>query len=99
MQDKSRSLAVHSVKALLNVDDDILMVNTGSWYTVAHMSNLINNASKIFVCGVQPQAKHPDLNNLFTKMGCKSKYQYSFVDIVLQDLESWPGAQLVGALS
>ncbi|KAB1281847.1 putative methyltransferase NSUN7 [Camelus dromedarius] len=27
-QDKSRSLAVHSVKALLNMDDDILMVNT-----------------------------------------------------------------------
>ncbi|EPQ14710.1 Putative methyltransferase NSUN7 [Myotis brandtii] len=71
-QDKSRSLAVHSVKALLNVDDDILMVNTGSWYTVAHMSNLTNNISKIFVCGVQSQAKHPDLKNLFTKMGCKN---------------------------
>ncbi|XP_059528717.1 putative methyltransferase NSUN7 isoform X1 [Myotis daubentonii] len=71
-QDKSRSLAVHSVKALLNVDDDILMVNTGSWYTVAHMSNLTNNNSKIFVCGVQSQAKHPDLKNLFTKMGCKN---------------------------
>ncbi|KAB0395364.1 hypothetical protein E2I00_012150 [Balaenoptera physalus] len=27
-QDKSRSLAVHSVKALLNMDDDILMVNS-----------------------------------------------------------------------
>nr|XP_023493956.1 putative methyltransferase NSUN7 isoform X3 [Equus caballus] len=27
-QDKSRSLAVHSIKALLNMDDDILMVNT-----------------------------------------------------------------------
>ncbi|KAM5282147.1 putative methyltransferase NSUN7 isoform 3-T5 [Hipposideros larvatus] len=27
-QDKSRSLAVHSVKALLNMDDDILLVNT-----------------------------------------------------------------------
>ncbi|CAK6433215.1 unnamed protein product [Pipistrellus nathusii] len=71
-QDKSRSLAVHSVKALLNVDDDILMVNTGSWYTVAHMSNLISNNSKIFVCGVQAQAKHPDLKKLFTKMGCKN---------------------------
>ncbi|XP_060003290.1 putative methyltransferase NSUN7 [Lagenorhynchus albirostris] len=72
-QDKSRSLAVHSVKALLNMDDDILMVNTGSWYTVAHMSVLTNNnASKIFVCGVQSQAKDPDLKNLFTKMGCKN---------------------------
>ncbi|XP_032708752.1 putative methyltransferase NSUN7 isoform X3 [Lontra canadensis] len=71
-QDKSRSLAVHSVKALLNMDDDILMVNTGSWYTVAHMSVLTNNnTSKIFVCGVKSQAKDPDLKNLFTKMGCK----------------------------
>uniref|UniRef100_A0A8C5YAH3 NOP2/Sun RNA methyltransferase family member 7 n=2 Tax=Microcebus murinus TaxID=30608 RepID=A0A8C5YAH3_MICMU len=72
-QDKSRSLAVHSVKALLNMDDDILMVNTGSWYTVAHMSTLTNDTtSKIFVCGVQSQAKDPDLKNLFKKMGCKN---------------------------
>uniref|UniRef100_A0A2K6EJN2 NOP2/Sun RNA methyltransferase family member 7 n=1 Tax=Propithecus coquereli TaxID=379532 RepID=A0A2K6EJN2_PROCO len=72
-QDKSRSLAVHSVKALLNMDDDILMVNTGSWYTVAHMSTLTNdNTSKIFVCGVQSQAKDPDLRSLFKKMGCKN---------------------------
>ncbi|XP_076992837.1 putative methyltransferase NSUN7 isoform X2 [Tamandua tetradactyla] len=72
-QDKSRSLAVHSVKALLNMDDDILMVNTGSWYTVAHMSILTsNNTSKIFVCGVKSQAKDPDLKNLFLKMGCKN---------------------------
>ncbi|XP_054538825.1 putative methyltransferase NSUN7 isoform X4 [Pan troglodytes] len=71
-QDKSRSLAVHSVKALLNMDDDILMVNTGSWYTVAHMSILTNNnTSKVFVCGVQSQAKDPDLKTLFTKIGCK----------------------------
>lgn len=68
------------MKALLNMDDDILMVNTGSWYTVAHMSVLTNNnASKIFVCGVQSQAKDPDLKNLFTKMGCKSMYKYLFV--------------------
>ncbi|XP_054206808.1 putative methyltransferase NSUN7 isoform X2 [Homo sapiens] len=71
-QDKSRSLAVHSVKALLNMDDDVLMVNTGSWYTVAHMSILTNNnTSKVFVCGVQSQAKDPDLKTLFTKIGCK----------------------------
>nr|XP_002709322.1 putative methyltransferase NSUN7 isoform X1 [Oryctolagus cuniculus]XP_051686953.1 putative methyltransferase NSUN7 isoform X1 [Oryctolagus cuniculus] len=72
-QDKSRSLAVHSVKALLNMEDDILMVNTGSWYTVAHMSILThNNTSKIFVCRVRSHAKDPDLKKLFTKMGCKN---------------------------
>ncbi|OBS68789.1 hypothetical protein A6R68_02666, partial [Neotoma lepida] len=72
-QDKSRSLAVHSVKALINMDDDILMVNTGSWYTVAHMSVLTNNnTSKIFVCGIQSQDKEPDMKKLFTKMGCQN---------------------------
>ncbi|XP_006169273.1 putative methyltransferase NSUN7 isoform X2 [Tupaia chinensis] len=72
-QDKSRSLAVHSVKALLNMDDDILMVNTGSWYTVAHMAILThNNTSKVFVCGVRAQAKDPDSKKLFAKMGCKN---------------------------
>ncbi|XP_051054291.1 putative methyltransferase NSUN7 isoform X1 [Phodopus roborovskii] len=72
-QDKSRSLAVHSVKALLNMDDDILMVNMGSWYTVAHMSVLTNNnTSKIFVCGIQSQDKDPELKKLFTKMGCQN---------------------------
>ncbi|XP_076402499.1 putative methyltransferase NSUN7 isoform X2 [Peromyscus maniculatus bairdii] len=72
-QDKSRSLAVHSVKALLNMDDDILMVNTGSWYTVAHMSILTNNnTSKIFVCGIQSPDKEPDVKKLFTKMGCQN---------------------------
>ncbi|XP_006898253.1 PREDICTED: putative methyltransferase NSUN7 [Elephantulus edwardii] len=72
-QDKSRSLAVHSVKALLNMDDDILMVNTGSWYTVAHMSVLTKeNTSKIFVCGLEAQPKDPNLKNLLEKMGCKN---------------------------
>ncbi|CAI9158626.1 unnamed protein product [Rangifer tarandus platyrhynchus] len=87
-QDKSRSLAVHSVKALLNMDDDILMVNTGSWYTVAHMSILTNNnTSKIFVCGVQSQAKDPDLKNLFTKMGCKNIeiLHETFMNLELKD--------------
>ncbi|KAM9677949.1 putative methyltransferase NSUN7 isoform 1-T3 [Trichechus inunguis] len=87
-QDKSRSLAVHSVKALLNMDDDILMVNTGSWYTVAHMSVLTNNnTSKIFVCGVESQAKDPDLKNLFTKMGCKNieMLHETFINIESKD--------------
>ncbi|XP_055291266.1 putative methyltransferase NSUN7 [Moschus berezovskii] len=87
-QDKSRSLAVHSVKALLNMDDDILMVNTGSWYTVAHMSVLTSNyTSKIFVCGVQSQAKDPDLKNLFTKMGCKNIeiLHETFMNLELKD--------------
>uniref|UniRef100_A0A8C2LYX4 NOL1/NOP2/Sun domain family, member 7 n=1 Tax=Cricetulus griseus TaxID=10029 RepID=A0A8C2LYX4_CRIGR len=87
-QDKSRSLAVHSVKALLNMDDDILMVNMGSWYTVAHMSILTNNnTSKIFVCGIQSQDKDPEMKKLFTKMGCQNIeiLQETFVSLESKD--------------
>uniref|UniRef100_A0A8C6GS28 NOL1/NOP2/Sun domain family, member 7 n=1 Tax=Mus spicilegus TaxID=10103 RepID=A0A8C6GS28_MUSSI len=72
-QDKSRSLAVHSVKALINIDDDVLMVNTGSWYTVAHMSILTSgHTSKIFVCGIQQEEKDFNARKLFTRMGCQN---------------------------
>ncbi|XP_036618473.1 putative methyltransferase NSUN7 [Trichosurus vulpecula] len=87
-QDKSRSLAVHSVKTLLNMDDDILLVNMGSWYTVAHMSTLTNQStSKIYVCGVKSQAKESELQNLFTNMGCKNieLLHENFTDIEAKD--------------
>ncbi|XP_021066655.1 putative methyltransferase NSUN7 isoform X2 [Mus pahari] len=72
-QDKSRSLAVHSVKALMNIDDDVLMVNMGSWYTVAHMSTLTSgHTSKIFACGIQPGEKDFDARKLFARMGCQN---------------------------
>ncbi|XP_060634418.2 putative methyltransferase NSUN7 isoform X1 [Anolis sagrei] len=72
-QDKSRSLAVHSVKALLNMDDDILVAHMGSWLTVAHMSALTNQqTSKVFVCGVKSTAKEAELKSLFAQMECKN---------------------------
>ncbi|XP_038256738.1 putative methyltransferase NSUN7 isoform X3 [Dermochelys coriacea] len=71
LQDKSRSLAVHSVKALLNMDGDIIVAHTGSWLTAAHMSVLSNQStSKVFVCGVKSQAKEVELKELFTRMEC-----------------------------
>ncbi|KAF7248326.1 putative methyltransferase NSUN7 [Varanus komodoensis] len=73
LQDKSRSLAVHSVKALLNMDDDILVAHMGSWLTLAHMSVLTNQeTSKVFVCGVKSVAKEAELKELFTQMECKN---------------------------
>lgn len=67
------------------MDDDILMVNMGSWYTVAHMSILTNNnTSKIFVCGIQSQDKDPEMKKLFTKMGCQSMWKYYLMIIVLK---------------
>ncbi|XP_044536501.1 putative methyltransferase NSUN7 [Gracilinanus agilis] len=87
-QDKSRSLAVHSVKTLLNMDDDILLVNMGSWYTVAHMSTLTNQStSKIYVCGIKSQAKESEMKELFTNMGCKNieLLHENFIDIETKD--------------
>ncbi|XP_062992482.1 putative methyltransferase NSUN7 [Elgaria multicarinata webbii] len=73
LQDKSRSLAVHSVKALLNMDDDILVAHMGSWLTLAHMSVLTNQeTSKVFVCGVKSVAKEAELKDLFTQMECRN---------------------------
>ncbi|CAM4661855.1 putative methyltransferase NSUN7 isoform X1 [Lepidochelys kempii] len=71
LQDKSRSLAVHSVRALLNMDDDIIVAHMGSRLTAAHMSVLSNQStSKVFVCGVKSQAKEVELKELFTRMEC-----------------------------
>ncbi|XP_030421294.1 putative methyltransferase NSUN7 [Gopherus evgoodei] len=71
LQDKSRSLAVHSVKAFLNRDDDIIVAHMGSRLTAAHMSVLSNQStSKVFVCGVKSQAKEVELKELFTRMAC-----------------------------
>uniref|UniRef100_A0A7M4EQD3 NOP2/Sun RNA methyltransferase family member 7 n=1 Tax=Crocodylus porosus TaxID=8502 RepID=A0A7M4EQD3_CROPO len=73
IQDKSRSLAVHSVKALLNMDDDIIVAHMGSWLTVAHISVLTNqSASKVFVCGVKSQAKGAELKDMFRCLDSKN---------------------------
>ncbi|XP_025949490.1 putative methyltransferase NSUN7 isoform X1 [Dromaius novaehollandiae] len=73
LQDKSRSLAVHSVRALLNTDDDIVVAHMGSRLTIAHMSVLTNHSmSRIFVCGVKSPAKEAELRNLFRHVGCKN---------------------------
>ncbi|KGL85053.1 Putative methyltransferase NSUN7, partial [Tinamus guttatus] len=73
LQDKSRSLAVHSVHALLNADDDIVVAHMGSRLTIAHLSVLTNHSmARIFVCGVKSPAKDAELKNLFRHVGCKN---------------------------
>ncbi|XP_027760147.1 putative methyltransferase NSUN7 isoform X2 [Empidonax traillii] len=73
LQDKSRSLAVHSAQALLNPGDDIIVAHTGSHLTIAHMSVLTNHGmSTIFVCGVKSSAKEEELRNIFSHMGCEN---------------------------
>ncbi|XP_075608384.1 putative methyltransferase NSUN7 [Balearica regulorum gibbericeps] len=71
LQDKSRSLAVHSAQALLNTGDDIIVAHVDSHLTIVHMSVLTNHSmSRIFVCGVKSSAKAAELRNLFSHMGC-----------------------------
>ncbi|XP_065592205.1 putative methyltransferase NSUN7 [Cyrtonyx montezumae] len=71
LQDKSRSLAVHSVQALLSTDGDVIVAHLGSHLTVAHMSALRNHSrSTVFVCGVKTSAKESELRDLFNHMGC-----------------------------
>ncbi|XP_039554814.1 putative methyltransferase NSUN7 isoform X1 [Passer montanus] len=73
LQDKSRSLAVHSAHALLSEGGDIIMAHIGSHLTTAHMSVLTNDSSsRIFVCGVKSSAKEEELRNNFSHMGCEN---------------------------
>ncbi|XP_013041409.3 putative methyltransferase NSUN7 isoform X1 [Anser cygnoides] len=73
LQDRSRSLAVHSVQALLNTDGDVIVAHVGSHLTVAHMSALRNHSmSRVFVCGVKSSARADELRNLFNHMGCEN---------------------------
>ncbi|XP_042663620.1 putative methyltransferase NSUN7 isoform X3 [Tyto alba] len=73
LQDKSRSLAVHSAQALLNTGDDIIVAHVGSHLTIAHLSALtVHTMSRIFVCGVKSSSEADELRNLFNHMGCKN---------------------------
>ncbi|NXV77533.1 NSUN5 methyltransferase, partial [Atlantisia rogersi] len=72
LQDKSRSLAVHSAQALLGTGDDVIVAHAGSHLTVVHMSALTaHSGSRVFVCGVKSSAKEAELRDLFSHMGCK----------------------------
>uniref|UniRef100_A0A8C6ZQL5 NOP2/Sun RNA methyltransferase family member 7 n=1 Tax=Nothoprocta perdicaria TaxID=30464 RepID=A0A8C6ZQL5_NOTPE len=71
LQDKSRSLAVHSVCALLSADDDVVVAHMASRLTIAHLSVLTHHSmSRIFVCGVKSPAKDTELKNVFRHVGC-----------------------------
>ncbi|KAM4674959.1 putative methyltransferase NSUN7 [Amazona ochrocephala] len=71
LQDKSRSLAVHTAQAQLNSGDDIIVAHVGSHLTIAHLSVLMNHSmSTIFVCGVKSSEEAAELRNFFSHMEC-----------------------------
>ncbi|KAM4707457.1 putative methyltransferase NSUN7 [Discoglossus pictus] len=84
LQDKFHSLAVHSVKVLMNLDDDIIVANPCPGFTLAHMSVLSNQSScNIFVCGMKSESREGELLELFKNMECKNikLLKQSFTDI------------------
>ncbi|XP_053560007.1 putative methyltransferase NSUN7 [Bombina bombina] len=84
LQSKAHSLAVHSVKSLMNLDDDIIVVNPCSGFTAAHMSVLTNQSScNIFVCGVNAEEREEELQQLFGNMQCQNikLLKERFIDI------------------
>ncbi|XP_040276488.1 putative methyltransferase NSUN7 isoform X1 [Bufo bufo] len=86
LQDKSHSLAAHSVTALLNMDDDIIVASPYPDYTIAHISVLTSQySSNIYVCGVKSESREEEMLDLFRSMECRNikMLKESFTDIDL----------------
>lgn len=84
LQDKSHSVAAHSVKALHNMDSDIIVANPYSDFTIAHLSVLTSHGiCSIYVCGVKSQSRDEEMQELFKNMECKNvkMLKESFTDI------------------
>ncbi|KAM3936851.1 putative methyltransferase NSUN7 [Leptodactylus fuscus] len=89
LQDKSHSLAAHSVNALLNMDDDIIVANPSPDYTIAHISVLTSQfSSKIYVCGVKSESREEEMLDLFRSMDCRNIkiLKENFTDIDPSDI-------------
>ncbi|XP_066576599.1 putative methyltransferase NSUN7 isoform X2 [Amia ocellicauda] len=73
IQDKSRSLATHSAKALLNPDQDVIIANAASGFTIAHMAALTSqSAGRVLVCGVKSPALREELQDILSHMECRN---------------------------
>uniref|UniRef100_A0A8C5PV10 NOP2/Sun RNA methyltransferase family member 7 n=1 Tax=Leptobrachium leishanense TaxID=445787 RepID=A0A8C5PV10_9ANUR len=73
LQDKSHSLAVQTVRALLITDSDIIVANPCPGLTLTHLSILTNESiCTIFACGMKSEIKKKELEILFSKMDCKN---------------------------
>ncbi|MBN3310248.1 NSUN7 methyltransferase, partial [Amia calva] len=72
IQDKSRSLATHSAKALLSPDQDVIIANAASGFTIAHMAALTSqSAGRVLVCGVKSPALREELQDILSHMECR----------------------------
>ncbi|XP_063777100.1 putative methyltransferase NSUN7 isoform X2 [Pseudophryne corroboree] len=84
LQEKSHNLAVHLVKPLLSVNDDIIVANPCPGFTLAHMSVLTSQlACNIYICGVKSESRREELLELFTNLECQNikMLKENFTDI------------------
>ncbi|KAG8453613.1 hypothetical protein GDO86_000299, partial [Hymenochirus boettgeri] len=73
LQDKYYNIAVHSVRSLMNVGEDIIVTRPCSRYTIAHLSALASQIScNIVVCGINSEARKEALQGTLTNMECKN---------------------------
>ncbi|CAH2300070.1 methyltransferase NSUN7 isoform X1 [Pelobates cultripes] len=73
LQDKSHCLAAHSLRALMNMDDDIIIANPCPGFTIAHISVLTNqSACNIYVFGIKSETRKQELQELFLNMECRN---------------------------
>ncbi|CAI9600386.1 unnamed protein product [Staurois parvus] len=84
LQDKSHSVAAHTVKALHNMDSDIIVANPFPDFTIAHLSVLTSQGMcSIYVCGVKSESRDEEMQEIFKNMECKNvkMLKESFTDI------------------
>ncbi|XP_046329088.2 putative methyltransferase NSUN7 isoform X1 [Haliotis rufescens] len=88
MQDKSSCLAPHSVKHLLNEEDDVIHVNMGSGLTTAHLSSLLKGSgSHIYAFGATCDVESYRVHHTFDHLGVRNirMMSDSFMDVDTDD--------------
>ncbi|KAK6172528.1 hypothetical protein SNE40_016163 [Patella caerulea] len=88
-QDKSSCLAPHSVKYLLNDDDDVIHVNAGSGLTSAHIASLLKQSkSHIWTFGATSDSEAYNIHKNIEKLDVGKQVRVvseSFLDVEPDD--------------
>lgn len=73
LQDKSSSLAVHSMKKLMSESDDVLHVNIGSGISTAHLASLtVNTDTMIYgIIGIKSGKRQKQIIKNLIRLGAR----------------------------
>lgn len=89
LQDKSSCIGPQSVRHLINLGDDILIVNLGKGLTLAHLASLTHGSdSMIFGFGLKSEKQFKEVMDTLDKAGCKARcrvFEEAFSDISWED--------------